>query len=336
MSRLISLCLLLCISSLALASSVEVVYVLSGTTILTYNVDRQNLNYTQVGTLTVSGASTIGLVPSPNDHFIYVGATDSTQTTHLYVYATDANGAPQSPPTQKLYANNLKRLQIDPKANFLYAVYATPTDQGNEMVETIHRFLVNPNNGAVSGSAIEGKYTLMNISGYSCNLSLTGFNSNATELYDQVYCQTHEGPYANYYERTVNSTTGALGPDIQIYVWGSDGQSEEEVQFVGDRMFDFVYPDNPPEIVNIYPAVPNTSKPEVQCTASMLAACGAPNGLVAHPSGQYLLIGNSNGSASEIEKIEYSQKKIVDTGNQAPYIPDISGRVGPPFSPDGP
>ena len=100
-------------------------------------------------------------------------------------------------------------------------------------------------------------------------------------------------------------------------------------------MFDFVYPDFPPQIVNIYPAVPNTSMPEVQCTASMLAACGALNGVVVHPSGQYLFIGNSNSSATEIEKIDYSQKKIVDTGNQVRYIQDISGQLGPPFSPDG-
>lgn len=202
------------------------------------------------------------------------------------------------------------------------------------MTETIHRFLINPYKGTISGSAIEGKYTLMNISGYSCSVSLTGFNSNATELYDQVYCETHEGPYANFYERTVNSTTGALGPDVQIYAWGSDGNgSSEAVQFVGNRMFDFVYPDYPnPDSINIYPAVPNTSKPEVQCTSAMLAACGAPNGEVAHPSGQYLFIGNSSGSATQIEKIDYSEKKFVDTGNK---LPSTFNGYGPPFSPDG-
>jgi DNA-binding beta-propeller fold protein YncE len=67
----------------------------------------------------------------------------------------------------------------------------------------------------------------------------------------------------------------------------------------------------------------------------MLAACGTLNGVVVHPSGQYLFIGNSNISATEIEKIDYSQKKIVDTGNQVPYIQDISGQLGPPLSPNG-
>jgi hypothetical protein len=335
MSRFLSLCLVLCLSSFALASSVQVVYVAQGTSIVTYNVDAQTLNYTQVGTLSIKGASTFGtVVPSPNDHFIYVMAADATQTTHLYVYATGANGAPESRPTQTLYAKSLKSLQLDPNGNFLYAVYATPTASGSSTVYSIRRFVVNPANGTVSQPLTPAKYTLNTYAGYTCSVSITGFNSNATELYDNVYCITHEGPYATYYERTVNSTTGALGPDVQIYTWGSDGNgSFEAVQFVGNRMFDFVYPDyGTPTSMNIYPAVPNTSKPVLQCTASMLAACGAPNGVVAHPSGRYLFIGNSSGSATEIEQIEYSQKKIVDTGNQVLYT---LGTFGPPLSPDG-
>src|ERR1700686_3902175 len=125
MSRFLSLCLVLCVSSFAFASSVEVVYVAQGTSIVTYNVDPQTLNYTQVGTLSIKGASTFGsVVPSPNDHFIYVMAADATQTTHLYVYATAANGVPQSRPTQTIIAKSLKSLQLDPNGKFLYAVYA--------------------------------------------------------------------------------------------------------------------------------------------------------------------------------------------------------------------
>src|ERR1700692_2034946 len=71
MSRSLSLCFVLCLSSFALASSVQVVYVAQGTSIVTYNVDPQNLNYTQGGTLSNAGVSTFGtVVPSPNDHFI--------------------------------------------------------------------------------------------------------------------------------------------------------------------------------------------------------------------------------------------------------------------------
>jgi hypothetical protein len=325
--------LVVCISSFALGSSVEVVYVAQGTTILTYDINPQTLNFTQVGSLSISDASTFGaLVPSPNDHFVYVIAADSTQTTHLYVYATDANGALQSAPAQKLYAKSLRSLQIDPSANFLYAIYATPNNSGNQTTFSIQRFVVNPSTGAVSQSVVEAKYTLPTYSGYTCNVTITGFNAAAIQLYDNVYCITHEGPYSTYYERTVDSATGALGPDVQIYTWGSDGESGETVQFAGGHMFDFVYPDNPPTSLNIYPIEPNTSKPVLQCTASMLAACGALNGPVVHPSGQYIFIGNSNNSGTEIEKVEYGEKKIVDTGNRVPYA---LGLFGPPFSPDG-
>jgi hypothetical protein len=333
MSRLFLL-VVVCLSTFASASSVEVVYVAQGTSVLTYDIDPQTLTFTQVGSLAISGAATFGgLVPSPNDHFVYVMAADSAQTMHLYVYATDANGALQSPPTQTLDSKNLQSAQVDPSASFLYAIYGTPTSTGNQTTYSIHRYVVNPSTGAVSQSTVEGKYTLNTFAGYTCNVTITGFNAAATELYDVVYCETHEGPYANYYERTVDATTGALGPDVQIYSWGSDGNgSGEFVQFAGGHIFDFVYPDNPPDSVNIYPVEPNTSKPVVQCTSSMLAACGALDGVVVHPSGKYILLGNSNNSEMEIEKVEYGEKKIVDTGNQ---VSNVTGVFGPPFSPDG-
>jgi hypothetical protein len=79
--------------------------------------------------------------------------------------------------------------------------------------------------------------------------------------------------------------------------------------------------------VNIYPLVPNTSKLLLQCTAQMLEACGYASSYVVHPSGKYIFTAIS-GDVSQIDKIELSQKKIVDTGN---YIPYLFGQ----FSPDG-
>ena len=66
MSRFLSLWLVICVSSFALASSVEVVYVAQGTSIVTYNVDPQTLNYTQVGTISIKpGNNCLG--PSADD-----------------------------------------------------------------------------------------------------------------------------------------------------------------------------------------------------------------------------------------------------------------------------
>lgn len=236
MSRLFLL-VVVCLSTFALASSVEVVYVAQGTSILTYDVDPQTLTFTQVGSLAISGAATFGgLVPSPNDHFVYVMAADSAQTMHLYVYATDANGALQSPPTQTLDSKNLQSAQVDPSASFLYAIYGTPTSTGNQTTYSIHRYVVDPSTGAISQSTVEGKYTLNTFAGYTCNVTITGFNAAATELYDVVYCETHEGPYANYYERTVDATTGALGPGPDLFL-GQRWQWKRRIRTVRGRPY---------------------------------------------------------------------------------------------------
>ncbi len=129
--------------------------------------------------------------------------------------------------------------------------------------------------------------------------------------------RAHSTPPTN--ERTVDLTTGALGSDVEVYSWQNGNQGSEYVQFVAGRMFDFVTP-NPyqpgAESVNIYPVVPSTSTPLLSCTAQMLEACGYASG-VAHPSGKYVFMAISQDS-TQIDKVEISQKKIVDTSN---YIP---------------
>ena len=95
-------------------------------------------------------------------------------------------------------------------------------------------------------------------------------------------------------------------------------------------MFDMVEPnDFQPGInsVDVSPRVPNTSHPILQCTAAMLESCGYSTGRV-HPSGKYLFMQISS-STYQIDKVELSQKKIVDTGNY--IVLDWLGQ----FSPDG-
>jgi hypothetical protein len=102
---------------------------------------------------------------------------------------------------------------------------------------------------------------------------------------------------------------------------------------VGDLMFDFVNPNNYRQginsvnSVNIYPRKPNTTKPLLQCTASMLQACGYAGGF-AHPSGKYIFMEISQ-DTTQIDKVELGAKKIVDTSHYIPY------RFFGVFSPDG-
>jgi hypothetical protein len=311
-------------------SAVQVVYVVEGNTIVTYNVDPQTLNATQVGSLNINGsAEYYGLFPSADDHFLYLVAFNSNSTKTLSVYATDASGAPQAPATQQFNANYFYGIQFDPRANFAYAVYGLPYDAYNTAYH-IFRYVVDPKTGKLSNRVSEATYILSNGAEGStyCEVGLYGFNPAATTLYDVVSCSGHDGGDYTYYERTLNTKTGALGPDVQIYSWsyGTEGRNEL-IQFVGSHMFDFVTPNNYQTGANsldIYPLVPNTSKPQIHCTSTMLAACGAGPG-VAHPSGQYLLMWTSQ-TTTEVDKVEFSQRKIADTGN---YIPYANATFGP-------
>jgi hypothetical protein len=94
-------------------------------------------------------------------------------------------------------------------------------------------------------------------------------------------------------------------------------------------MFDFGMPNNYEQgvnFVNIYQVQPNVSTPQVNCTASMLQACGYDLGLP-HPSGKYVFMFNAQG-ATEVDKVELSQKKIVGPTSSTPY--EVQQ-----FSPDG-
>ena len=113
--------LVFCASSLfaqtPAGNSVEVVYNQYGSIVQTYNIDRQTGFPTQQGqgvTLDfTSGPATI--VPSGNDHFLYVTAFGNNQQ-YLWVYATDSTGVPQLPAVQtlSLLGNGFSPLSIDP------------------------------------------------------------------------------------------------------------------------------------------------------------------------------------------------------------------------------
>jgi len=315
------------------SSAVQVVYVVDGSILTTYDIDPQTLYPTRVGTLTVPESTYPIINPSADGHFLYYSAfNDASQSTHvLLVYATDATGAPQNPPVQRIDANSLYGgVAIDPKANFLYAIYAAP-GAPYYTTYTIRRFVIDPNTGRISQSQAEATYSLPNGAEGTeyCGLIILGFNPAGTRLYDEVSCGYHGGASATYNERGVNLQTGALGPNAQVYSWSNSSGGGEYVQFVNGLLFDFVNPNSYEQGINsvdIYPVKPNTSTPIVQCTASMLQACGYAIG-VAHPSGKYVFMGVSQDS-TQIDKVELSAHKIVDTTN---YIPYQFGQ----FSPDG-
>ena len=324
-------------SSRAASTPVQVVYLTAGTTIVTYDVDPQTLNPAQVGSITVPNAVVNPdvnpwLIAAPNDHFIYYIGYVSQSQEHLWVFATDSTGSPQLPAVQQLNVKNLDGLQVDPKANFAYAVFeGVNVDHAYTTPWYIRRYAIDPASGKLSQPQLEATYALDNGADGTtlCGLSLLGFNSNGTSLYDEVSCSAEGANDATYNERTVNLTTGALGDDVEVYSWQNGTEGFESVQFVDVRRFDFVVPFNYAQgydSVNIYPIVPSTSTPLLTCTAQMLESCGYSSGLV-HPSGKYLFMAIAS-DLTQIDKVELSQTKIVDTSNYIPY--EVTQ-----FSPDG-
>jgi len=309
---------------------------MAGTTIVTYDVDPQTLNPTQVGSVTVPNAVVNpdvnpSLIAAPNDHFIYYIGYVSQSQQRLWVFATDSTGSPQLPAVQGINVENLNGLQVDPKANFCHAVFQ---GLGNNYSLTtpwyIRRYVVDPASGKLSQSQLEARYALGNgAEGTAfCGLSLLGFKASGASLYDEVQCSAH-GTIATYNERTVSLTTGALGDDVEVYSWSNGNSGFESVQFVADRLFDFVVPFDYAEgydSVNIYPVMPSSSTPMLTCTAAMLEACGSSVGF-AHPSGKYVFMAIAS-DLTQIDKVELSQKKIVDSSNYVPYWVTQ-------FSPDG-
>jgi hypothetical protein len=317
-------------------AAVQVVYVVDGAVLTTYNVDPQTINASIVGTLTLPESNFSTLTASPNDYFVYYTSYDpSALTKHLWVYATDATGSPKGQPLQELNADKFYGPPaFAPSMKFLYQVTATSIGRGEFENYTIRRYVVNSTTGRITDSQAAARYKLPSGDGgsESCGVFVIGFSSAGSKMYDEISCSYHGGASATFNERTVNVKTGSLGPDVEVYSWDNSSSGGENVQFVDNLVIDLVVPnDYQPGIdsVNVYRAQPNASAmPLIECTASMLEACGYLTGLnLVHPSGKYLFLGISSGT-TQIEKVEISSHKIVDTSNYIPYTVER-------FSPDG-
>jgi hypothetical protein len=319
-------------SNAGTSSAVQVVYVVDGSTLTTYNVDPQTFQATQAGAITLPQSVYPYITTSPNGRFLYYSAYLNTlqQGKRLYVYDTNASGAPGSSPVQVLNTGGLYGMLVDPAGKFLYAVYAGAAGTQYTPYKIV-RFLVDSSTGKISQPVTEARYSLPSGAEGTeyCGLLILGLNAAGSKMYDEVNCGYHGGSSATYNERSVNLQTGVLGADVQVYSWNNASEGGEFVQFVNNLAFDFATPNNYQQgvnYVNIYQAHPNVTTPQVNCTASMLQACGYDAGR-AHPSGEYVFMFNSQG-ATEVDKVEPSQKKIVGPTSSIPY--EVQQ-----FSPDG-
>jgi hypothetical protein len=302
------------------SSPVQVVYVIENSTLYIYNIDPQTLQATQVGTFTTPASTYPGLLPSPNGKILYY-TNDSQQGLQIYVYLTNASGVPNNTPEQTLTVQGLNELLIDPKGNFVYAEFEGP--QGADTTPyAIERYEMDPSTGKLSNPVVEAKYQLDSSEGGNfCSLNLMSVNPTGTELYDAILCSQPFTLSATYNERAINASTGALGPDVQIYGWSNDSGGAEKIQFVKNLMFDFDTPDNygqPDELVNIYPIQPNVATPVISCGTDQYAPCGDFITGTVHPSAEYVFLTDPT-STTYIGQVNVSSRQIVPDSNSIPY-----------------
>jgi len=311
----------------------QVLYVADGANLYTYDVDPQTFQPSLMGTIPLPKPQVNGLAASSDGRFLYVMASDPYPATNnrIYVYDTTGYGVPGMA-LQSVPATNESSMFVDPTDSFLYAVHmGTQTTQNQTLPWSIYRYEVNATNGELTHGVNETTYWLPNQGTNFCSLSIVGMNARDTEMYDYEFCATHEGANGFYHERTVSPQTGALGAPQQIFAWSADTDGNpDSVQIVKGLLFAFAYPVayQPYNELQVYPVA--TNQPLIDCTSTMLAACGSDIG-VAHPSAKYVFYTNAQDNTTEVDALDPSSKQIVSTGTMfSTPTPNVLK-----FSPDG-
>ena len=331
-TALVVFCLCLCLSTAAVnaqsarvkppsSASTEVVYLLTNSTLLSFDVDRATGFPTQEGRgTTLDSVTNTVLLPSANDRFVYVTGYDTTNSEFLWIYATDTTGLPLLPPVQKLSladgSFSTGNFVINPNGTLAYAVEQRMPE--NEMLARIIGFTIDPTTGLVTRMpkpVVTYKPNGPCTPAAEASLGIYGFNPSGTAMYDFWDCNY---PFANnsatYFTRAVNQTTGALGPDRQVFDWADGNFGVDVVNFTPNSILYFSIPNNDSQgmnSVNVY-SLQGTS--QFSCTAAMLEACGYWIWNSVDPTGKFDFIQISSDSA-QITKIDPGAKKMVATGN---------------------
>jgi len=315
-------------------SGTEVAYLLEGSTVHTYDIDRASGNPTEQGSgVTIDSVSSTVFLPSSNDHFIYVTGYDSSNVEWLWVYATDSTGVPQLPAVQGLNltdeTSSTYNFVINKAGTLAYAAVSAYNRQYFLMAK-IAKFRVDPNTGIVTkASKPAATYTTNG----PCLLSaeaffnVYGFNPAGNTLYDAWTCWYPYGNDSdNYYERNVNPTTGTLGPENQFFSWLDQNAGQDDVNITPSELAYFSIPDSSSVGKNSVTFYSLSGQQPFSCTASMLEACGYGLWNFVDPEGKFDLIEVAP-DLTDITKIDQADMKLVDTqnyvqGNFIGFAPD--------------
>jgi hypothetical protein len=307
---------------------IDVLYAQLNSTILTYTVDPATLQSTAVGqSLNLPGnPGWVRLIPSPNDHFVYVLTGAPFKQGALSVYPTNASGVPREPAIQIFVppAEAVAQFTIDPSGRFAYLL-----EYKGHYVFDLRLFTINTATGMLTESPqIQAKFPPNEY----CGAGFVGFSPDGSRLRYEWGC-AYPGSYpgsltGTFYYQNIDPQTGQLGPEVEFYRFSDDGiNTADEVEFSSRSINNYHYVQGQVSI-RIFPFVANPQIPLIDCTSAMLPACGEAGAFLQDPTGQYLVMTLSTGNF-EIVKIDLPGKTLVDTGTS------FSNLLQPYFSVDG-
>lgn len=300
----------------ACAAEVEALYVISGTTLATYNVNPQTGHVKTAGTpLNLgSGVASWPLASSPDGHFLYVPCCISGVQA-LSVYATNAEAVPQAPAIQVIPGNFIK-IVVDPNGRFAYGL-SLEQDQNYNQIYSVHIFEIAAVTGKLARVKLEHRYN----EGTCCVwFNLDGFGSGGAELYDDRGSDLGGGGGSQWYEQQVDQETGDLSRRVFLINGSYAGEGQYASVALGDKVIllgETVDGDLSQSWLNVYPHVSNPQSPLIHCTTSMLSVCGYVNGLQLDPSQHNVFI-SSNTDPITIAQINPGRGTLVATGSTIP------------------
>jgi hypothetical protein len=309
------------ISSELPSAPVEVVYIVTGSSIQTYDVNAATGQPTQEGQPLTIPVFFPTVVPSSDGHFLYVQGNDSHNMEHLLVYPTDSSGVPQLPAIENLIIpRTTGLLQLDPNSALAYASQSTVDSKGDTHAE-MRLFHIDTATGTVTedpnvvatyplnGPCLRGDDT----PGF---FGVFGFNPAANRLYDIWTCSYYDTGGSTFYTQQVNQQTGSLGAAVQTFAVG-DNELSGQLNLIYFTPKSLLYFDVPYDYVNgynslsVYPLSGGTT-PTFTCTAAMLEACGYGTWAIPDPSGNFVFF--NIGDTTQITHLDLPSKTITDTG----------------------
>lgn len=311
------------------SSPIDVLYLVTGNHIETYNVDPNTGDAADYGAISVPAPDYPQVVPGVGDRFIYVvGYNYKTQSSVILVYPTDANGTPQSTPIQRLdFKIGVTNLVVDPDGSLAYATQSVQNSY-YQALAGIRAFAIDKTTGFLTEfpklSAIyplDGPCGMQQLD--SGGFSTIGFNASGGALYDAWGCGWLDSDESFFYKRQVDQQSGALGPDVQIAsAGGGDGGPDTTTYLRPAAILSFtLQADYYGDTLAVYPPSGGDT-PIFTCTGSMLQACGNSWEVAPDITGDYIFFETVNGPV-ELAKLDLNTEQIVPLDTSIPYFPQV-------------